>query len=120
MSESVKFGQFRSNMDVRKCPRVYKTRTFGHVFGHDGGRQDWEDFSVAKAQRVVYKQQPTAIPELEPANLETDLAKRMANLYGVEWLRVMRTMQKRFDAKLLYHEDQDGTVGKKPYWADLD
>ena len=75
---------------------------------------------MARTQRVVYKQQPKQVPELEPANLETDLAKRMANLYGVEWLRVMRTLQKRFDAKLVYHEDADGTVGKKPNWADLD
>jgi hypothetical protein len=67
-----------------------------------------------------YKEAHKKVPELEPANLETDLAKRMANLYGVEWLRVMRTMQKRFDAKLLYHEDQDGTVGKKPHWASVD
>jgi len=75
---------------------------------------------MARTQRVVYKQQPKQVPELEPANLETDLAKRMANLYGIEWLRVMRTLQKRFDAKLIYHEDEHGTVGKKPNWADLD
>jgi hypothetical protein len=75
---------------------------------------------VAKVQRVAYKQQPKLIPELEPADMETDLAKRLANVYGVEWLRVMRTFQKRFDGKLLYHEDQDGTVGKKPHWASVD
>ena len=52
--------------------------------------------------------------------MESELAKRLANCYGVEWLRVMRTFQKRFDGKLLWHEDSNGTVGKKPSWADLD
>jgi hypothetical protein len=75
---------------------------------------------VARTQHVVYKQQPKQAPELEPADLESDLAKRLANCYGVEWLRVMRTFQKRFDGKLLWHEDEHGTVGKKPHWADLD
>jgi hypothetical protein len=75
---------------------------------------------VARTQHVVYKQQPKQVPELEPANLETDLAKRLANVHGVEWLRVMRTFQKRFGGKLLWHEDEHGAVGKKPSWADLD
>jgi hypothetical protein len=75
---------------------------------------------VARTQRVVYKQQPKQVPELEPADIESELAQRLANVYGVEWLRVMRTFQKRFDGKLLWHEDEHGTVGKKPSWADLD
>jgi hypothetical protein len=52
--------------------------------------------------------------------MESELAQRLAKVYGVEWLRVMRTFQKRFDGKLLWHEDKHGTVGKKPSWADLD
>jgi hypothetical protein len=52
--------------------------------------------------------------------METELAKRLANVHGVEWLRLMRTFQKHFGAKLIYHEDSDGTVGKKPYWANVD
>lgn len=73
-----------------------------------------------KNPNKVWPTKAKKIPELEPANLETDLAKRLAHCHGVEWVRVMRTLQKRFDAKLIYHEDSNGTVGKKPSWADLD
>lgn len=75
---------------------------------------------MAKRQRVVYKQQSKQELELEPANANTDVARRIEQAYGTEWLRLMRTFQKHFDAKLIYHEDEHGTVGKKPNWASVD
>lgn len=58
---------------------------------------------------VVKMQQPKA---------DSELARRMVEAEGEDALALLKTFQCHFGAKLVWWEDAQGEVGKKPGWVD--
>ena len=56
---------------------------------------------------VVKMQQPV---------VDTPLADRMVKADGIGMLALLKTLQQHFGAKLVYFQDDQGEVGKKPGW----
>ena len=48
---------------------------------------------------------------------ETDMAKRMVAALGVDDFQVIRTFQQVFGAKVVYYQDAQGEVGRKPEYV---
>lgn len=56
--------------------------------------------------------------ELEPAEADSPLAKRLLKAEGAEALSLVKTLQARFGAKPIWYQDAEGEVGKRPGWVD--
>lgn len=56
--------------------------------------------------------------ELEPAEADSPLAKRLLKAEGAEALSLVKTLQARFGAKAIWFKDEQGEVGKRPGWAE--
>lgn len=53
---------------------------------------------------------------LAKAVADTPLAKRMVNAIGQKDFALVKTMQLRFNARLVHWRDADGEVGTDPGW----
>lgn len=53
---------------------------------------------------------------LARATADTPLARRMVKAIGENDFALVKTMQLRFNARLVHWQDQDGQVGTDPRW----